>query len=49
MKVRIYSTISVPLETKQLIRHIQRAEQLTVSINLKVRDVLCRMIDQSNL
>ena len=36
LKVIIYSTISVPLETKQLIRHIQRAEQLTVSINLKV-------------
>ena len=36
LKVIIYSTVSVPLETKQLIRHIQRAEQLTVSINLKV-------------
>ena len=36
LKVRMYSTISVPLETKQLIRRIQRAEQLTVSINLQV-------------
>ena len=37
LKVRMYSTISVPLETKQLIRRIQRAEKLTVSINLQVR------------
>ena len=36
LKVRMYSTISVPLETKQLIRRIQRVEQLTVSINLQV-------------
>ena len=36
MKVRINSTISVPLDMKELYRVIQRAEQLTVSINLQV-------------
>ena len=37
LKTRMYSTISVPLETKQLIRRIQRVDQLTVSINLQVQ------------
>ena len=37
LKARMYSTISVPLETKQLIRRIQRVDQLTVSINLQVQ------------
>ena len=38
MKVKINSTIAVPLEMKELYRQIQRAEQLTVSINLQVRN-----------
>ena len=36
VKVRINATIAVPLEMKELYRQIQRAEQLTVSINLQV-------------
>jgi len=35
VKVRINATIAVPLEMKELYRQIQRAEQLTVSINLQ--------------
>lgn len=31
----MYSTISVPVETKQLIRRIQKADQLNLTINLQ--------------
>ena len=41
MKARINSTVAVPLEMKELYRQIQRAEQLTVSINLQVSIAAC--------
>ena len=40
LKVRMVSSVAVPLETRQLIRRIQRADQLTVAINLQVRAAL---------
>ena len=36
LKVIVNSMVSVPLEMKELIRQIQRVEQLSVSINLQV-------------
>ena len=33
----MYATISVPQETKELIRRILRADQLTIAINLQVK------------
>ena len=34
----MYATISVPQETKELIRRILRADQLTIAINLQVKN-----------
>ena len=44
LKVRMVSSVAVPLETRQLIRRIQRADQLTVAINLQVRAALVLVI-----
>ena len=44
LKVRMVSSVAVPLETRQLIRRIQRADQLTVAINLQVGAALVLVI-----
>lgn len=46
MKARINSTIAVPLEMKELFRQIQRAEQLTVAINLQVTQSISEKLDR---
>merc|ERR1712013_42163 len=46
MKARINSTIAVPLEMKELFRQIQRAEQLTVAINLQVTQLISEKLDR---
>ena len=46
MKARINSTIAVPLEMKELFRQIQRAEQLTVAINLQVTQSISENLDR---
>ena len=48
LKVRMVSSVAVPLETRQLLRRIQRADQLTVAINLQVRAALVLVILSSS-